>query len=144
MDIRPLVAKGFDMWSPRIVTTTSGSIFGSGSIQIEEGWQQIAIPVQHGYWDSSEHKHVHDEVTVAKFKNYVLDQIDDIHGTNVVEVANTFTGDQQSFYTYVVGSTPETSPHNFNLVYSDGLNNEISGFWIKSLAATPFIITWGE
>jgi hypothetical protein len=143
MDIRPLIAK-YDMWSPQTVTTASGTNFGKGSIELEQGWQLVAIPISLGYWDSAEHKLVHDGTTVAKFKNYVLDQIEDLYGSDLIEVANTYTGDQQSFYSYVVGSTPETSPHNFKLMYDDGGNMEIAGFWIKSLSASSITITWGE
>jgi hypothetical protein len=82
---------------------------------------------------------------VAKFKNYVLDQITDLYGTGIVEVANTYPGDLQAFYSYVVGSTPESSPHNWQLVYDDGGNKEISGFWIKVIGpAAPYLISWGE
>ena len=140
MDIRPLVARGFDLWSPQVVMGG----FGNGSIQIEFGWQLIAIPVQYGYWNMASHELVHDNVTVAKFKNYVLDQIIDLYGANQVEVANTYTGDNQAFYSYVVGSTPESSPHNFQLIYQDGSSYEISGFWIKSLNNIPMTINWGE
>jgi len=125
--------------------TVSGVGGGSGSIQLEFGWQLVAIPIMYGYWDSTAHEHVHDDVTVAKFENYVLDQITDLYGTGIVEVANTYTGDQQAFFSYVVGSTPTSSPHNFQMVYDDSGNNEISGFWIRIInAVAPYIITWGE
>jgi hypothetical protein len=143
VDIRPIVSR-YDLWSPQIITTASGTNFGKGSIQIEQGWQLISIPVTYGYWDSTTHSLVHDDVTVAKFKNYVLDQIEDLYGVDNVEVANTYTGDQQAFYSYVVGSTPETSPHNFNLVYEDGANMEIAGFWLKSINPNNMLISWGE
>lgn len=129
---------------------TSSGIGGDGSIQLEFGWQLIAIPVVYGYWDDTAHEHVHDDVTVAKFENYVLDQIDDLYATvsgieTIVEVANTYTGDQQAFWSYVVGSTPTSSPHNFQLVYDDSGYNEISGFWIKIIGpSAPYLITWGE
>ena len=142
MDVRYLAWAGYQL-AP--CDTTSSGIGGYGSIELEEGWQLIAVPIQHGYWDSVEHKHVHDGVTKAKFKNYILDQITDIYGNGVVEVANTYLGDNQFFWSYVVGSTPETSPHNFQMVYEDGPNLEISGFWIKIIGpASPYIITWGE
>lgn len=143
MDIRPLVTRGFDLWSPEIV---SGGMegFGYGSIQIEQGWQLISVPVQFGYWNPITHRLVHDDITEAKFKNYILDQIIDLYGPGQVEVANTYTGDQQAFFSYVVGSTPDSSPHNFKLVYQDGTSFEIAGFWIKSLNANPMIITWGD
>ncbi len=143
MDIRPLISKGFDLWSPRIV---SGGMegFGKGTIQLEKGWQLISIPVRFGWWDSISHSHIHDNITVAKFKNYVLDQIEDLYGSNVVEVANCYTGDAQQFYSYVVGSTPDTSIHNFQLVYDDNNNFEIVGFWINIIGNGSYIISWGE
>jgi len=142
MDIRPLVTRGFDLWSP---TTVTGDLnFGKGIIEIEPGWQLIAIPIEYGYWDTISQSLVHGGTTRAKFKNYVLDQINDLYGPGKIEVANTYTGDAQSFYSYVVGSTPESSPHNFNLVYEDGVYKEISGFWIKSKHDSNITISWGE
>lgn len=143
MEIRTIITKGFDLWSPQIIT---GSVegFGSGTIQLEYGWQLISVPVQFGYWNTNMHSLVHDGITVAKFKNYILDQITDLYGPGTIEVANTYTGDQQAFFSYVVGSTPESSPHNFKLVYDDEGNLEISGFWIKSVNVNPMIIGWGE
>jgi len=141
VDIRYIASAGYQLWP---CDTTSSGIGGYGSIELEEGWQLIAVPIQYGYWDSTTHEHVHD-TTRAKFKNYVLDQITDIYGADVVEVANTYLGDNQFFWSYVVGSTPESSPHNFQLVYDDGPNKEISGFWIKIIGASPpYLITWGE
>jgi hypothetical protein len=129
---------------------TSSGIGGYGTIQLEYGWQLIAIPIMYGYWDDTAHEHVHDEITQAKFENYVLEQIDDLYATvsgieTIVEVANTYTGDQQAFFSYVVGSTPTSSPHNFQMVYDDSGYNEISGFWIKIIGPlAPYTITWGE
>jgi hypothetical protein len=86
---------------------------------------------------------VHDDITVAKFKNYILDQIEDLYGVGKVEVANTYVGDVGAFYSYVVGSTPESSIHNWQLTYDDGSYQEISGFWIKT-TVSGMIISWGE
>ena len=142
MDMRYIAWAGYDLAECDI--TVSG-VGGYGSIELEYGWQLIAIPIMHGYWDSTAHEHVHDDVTTAKYENYVQDQIDDLYGTGLVEVANTYIGDNQFFWSYVVGSTPTSSPHNFQLVYQDGLNQEISGFWIKVIGAgAPYTITWGE
>ena len=142
MDIRTIATNGYNFYSVEEVTSSG---IGSGSIELEYGWQLAAVPIQYGYWDSTTHQHVHDEVTVAKFKNYILDQITDIYGTGVVQIANTFTGDAQMFYSYVVGSTPESSPHNFSLCYDDGGNKEFSGFWVKIVGgAPPYTITWGS
>jgi hypothetical protein len=141
MNILCLASAGYNLWP--CDATTSG-IGGYGTIEIEYGWQLTAIPITYGFWDSVEHKHVHDDTTIAKFKNYVLDQITDLYGPGIIEVANTYPGDLQAFYSYVVGSTPESSPHNWQLVYDDNVNKEISGFWIKSLSISPITISWGE
>jgi hypothetical protein len=143
MDIRFLAWAGYQLAD--CAPTTASGIGGYGSIELETGWQLIAIPIKYGYWSDTTHEHVHDDTTTAKFKNYVLDQITDLYGSDVVEVANTYTGDQQAFYSYVVGSTPESSSNNFQLVYTDGYNQEVSGFWIKIIGGSaPYIITWGE
>jgi len=130
-----LATKGFIIPQPK-------SALLNGKIEIEEGWQLCAIPIRFGYWSIGEHKHIHDG-TVAKFKNYVMDQIDDLYGSGLISVANTFTGDNQFYYNYVPNLTPDNSVHNFNLIYSDGVANEVMGFWIKSLSPTPIIISWG-
>jgi hypothetical protein len=145
MNMNYIAWAGYDLTCCGGEGSTVSGIGGQGSIQLEFGWQLIAIPIMYGYWDDTAHEHVHDDVTTAKFENYVLDQIDDLYGTGIVEVANTYTGDQQAFFSYVVGSTPNTSPHNFQMVYADGVSQEISGFWIKVInAGAPYIITWGE
>jgi hypothetical protein len=141
MEIRLISTHGYQLWT--CDTTTSG-IGGYGSIQLEYGWQLVAVPIVSGFWSTIEHKHIHDDITIAKFKNYVLDQITDLYGSGVVEVANTYLGDNQFFWNYVPGSTPETSNHNFKLVYNDSGYFEISGFWLKSLSMIPIVITWGE
>lgn len=141
MDIRFISWYGYQL-AP--CDTTSSGIGGYGSIQLEPGWQLISIPIRYGYWDDTTHEHVHDDVTVAKFENYVLDQIDDLYGPGLVEVANTYPGDLQAFLSYVAGSTPTTSPHNFQMVYADGPHYEISGFWIKTTTTSGIVITWGE
>ena len=141
MDIRFTTTAGYDLYSGEEVTASG---IGGGSIQLENGWQLISIPIEYGYWDSTAHQHVHDDVTVSKVKNYVIDQIEDLYGAGNVQVCNTYLGDNQFFYSYVVGSTPESSPHNFQLIYNDSGNKEITGFWLRSLSVTDMIITWGE
>lgn len=140
MEIRTISSVGYNLWS---AVCEEEECIGNGSIELELGWQLCAIPVQWGYWNSTTHAHVHDGHTIAKFENYILDQIEDLYGTGKIEVANTYVGDVGAFYSYVVGSTPESSPHNWQLVYDDGIFHEISGFWIKALD-TGIVITWGE
>jgi hypothetical protein len=146
-DIRFIAWAGYDFKGCPPAPTASGGI-GSGTIELEYGWQLVAIPVEYGYWDSTAHQPVHDGATIARIKNYVMDQIEDIYATaasGIVEVANTYTGDNQFFWNYVVGNTPDGSQHNFQLVYNDGSNQEISGFWIKIIGpAAPYTIEWGE
>jgi len=147
MDIRYIATAGYDFFCEPCTGsgTTSSGVCGYGSIQLEYGWQLVAVPVEYGYWDSTAHEHVHDNATRAQFKNYVLDQIEDLYGPGIVEVANTYTGDNQFFWSYVVGVTPDSSPHNFQMIYDDGVHREISGFWIKIVnAGAPYVITWGE
>ena len=147
MDVRYISWAGYDL--AECDTTVSG-IGGYGTIQLELGWQLIAIPVDFGYWDSTAHEHVHDGTTVSHVENYVIDQIEDLYATvsgveTIIEVANTYLGDNQFFWSYVVGSTPTASPHNFNMVYDDGIHREIAGFWIKVIGLNaPYVITWGE
>ena len=148
MDIRYISTAGYDFY-PCEAVTASG--IAHGYIELEYGWQLAAIPIDFGYWNSTTHQHVHDNVTVAKVKNYVIDQIEDLYTTSgtgiddIVEVANTYIGDNQFFWNYVVGSTPSGSPHNWQLVYGDGPYREISGFWIKIIGPNaPYVITWGE
>ncbi len=144
MDIRPLISR-YDLWSPQVTTTSSGVNFGSGFLDIETGWALCAIPVRYGYWSSELHAHVHDGVTVAKFKNYIYDQIVDLYGEGQIEGSNAFVGGIGQFYSFVPGSTPESSPHNFNLCYlEDGGFMEITGFWIKSINSDNMLISWGE
>jgi len=130
-----LVTHGFVIPSPNDVLL-------KGTIELEKGWQLCAIPIKFGRWSINQHKHIHDN-TIAKFKNYVMDQIDDLYGTGKILVANTFTGDNQYFYNFVPNLTSENSVNNFNLVYNDNSSYEVMGFWIKSLSPTPLIISWG-
>lgn len=146
MDIRYIATAGYDFFcEPCTESGTICSGIGSGSIELEFGWQLAAIPIDYGYWDDTTHQHVHDSVTIAKFENYILDQITDLYGSGIVEVSNTYLGDIQAFYSYVVGSTPTSSPHNWQLIYDDGIHREVSGFWIKIIGVSaPYVITWGE
>ena len=140
MDVRFTSWAGYQLID---CAATSSGIGGYGTIELEYGYQTLAVPIRYGYWDSTAHEHVHDGTTAAKFKNYILDQITDLYGADIIEVANTFPGDLQAFLSYVVGSTPESSDNNFSLVYADTSNLEIIGFWIKSLSVSPIIISWG-
>jgi hypothetical protein len=119
-----------------------------GCIEVEPNrWQMVCIPIQYGYWNKIVHKLIHDGITTAKIKNYVIDQIEDVYGVNadtMIEVCNAYIGDNNFFYNYVVGVTPELSIHNFELGYQDSSCIEWTAFWIKSIHPTSFNIIWGE
>jgi hypothetical protein len=141
MDIRTISAVGYDLWEE--ITTVSG--MGSGSVELEYDWQLIGIPVEFGYWNPVTHEHVHDVITIARFENYILDQVTDLYGNGIIEVANAYIGDNQFFWSYVVGSTPTSSPHNFPMIFNDGIHKEVVGFWVRVVGgASPYVITWGE
>lgn len=127
---------------------TAGTSF-RGTIEIEPGWQMISIPVQYGYFDKTSGTLVHDGTTVARIKNYVMDQIEYITGLpaqSVITAANTYVGDNQFFYNYVPGVTDENSDHNFPLVYFDDNKQslEVTAFFIHNKLEAKIIIQWGE
>jgi len=144
VDIRYIACAGYDLIGCTVSGTSSDNCFDKGTIELEPGWSLVAIPIQYGYWDNILHKHIHDGATIAKIKNYIIDQVDDVYGQGLISVANTYIGDTQAYYSYVPGVTPETSPHNFQLIYLDGVNKEISGFWINYTGNTPITLVWGE
>lgn len=131
-----------------IAITTSGTSCGSGIIEVEPNrWQLVSIPIKYGYWDSNLHKHIHDDVTIARIKNYVVDQIEDVYGVDantMVEVFNTYFGDVNKYYNFIPNVTDPLSIHNFELGYQDTNDTEYTGFWIKSVYDSVFLITWGE
>lgn len=119
-----------------------------GEIEIEpDRWQLISIPIRYGYWDTGSSQLIHDGVTVARVKNYVMDQIEDIYGGNAedyIEVVNAYFGDNDFFYNYIPGVTNPLSPHNFELTFVDGARLEVTGFWVKSVHSSSLIIKWGD
>ena len=129
------------------VGLSSGTCIKSGTIEIEPNrWQLVSIPIEYGYWDNINHKFVHDETTPAKIENYVIKQIEDIYSVScntMISVFNTYIGDRNVYYNFIPGVTDPLSIHNFNLAYQDGNNTEYTGFWIKSIHNTSFIIRWG-
>jgi len=130
-----------------IITRGYGEYSGTGSaggtIEIQPDWQLLAIGIEFGWWDATQHKHIHDD-TPAKIKNYVMDQIEDLYGIGQVEVLNTYLGGSGQFKSFVPGVTPESSEHNFNLIYDDNGSKEITGFWLKSLNSGIMTISWGK
>ena len=139
----PLVTKG--MIVPPVSTST---IATSGSIEIEPNrWQMISIPVKFGYFDT-----IDEEIKVSgsvrsTIYNYVVTQLETLYSDsieNLVEVINTYVGDNDYFYNYVPGFTPVASEHNFPLTYIDGSRDEITPFWIKSKVGFNMVINWSS
>jgi len=149
-NIKYLASAGYDLWSePCIVSGTICSGIGGGYIDIEPGFQMISVPITHGWWSSTAHEHVHDDTTVANVYNYIIQQIEDIYGVDgdtMIEVFNTLIGGQGNYWNFVPGVTNPASPHNFQLAYSDpGAGSyEYTGFFVKSIHSTSFIIQWGD
>ncbi|MFA6887282.1 MAG: hypothetical protein WCQ65_09970 [Fermentimonas sp.] len=150
MDIRFLVSSGYDLFCGPCTTsgTTCSGVTG-GYIAIEPGFQMVSIPITHGYWSSIIHGHVHDNSTIANVHNYIVQQIEDLHGVSantMIEVFNTLVGGQGNYWNFVPGVTNPDSPHNFQLAYldTDVGTYEYIGFFIKSIHSTTFTIQWGD
>ncbi len=146
MDIRTITTNGHNFYS--IEEVTSSGIAGA-AIEIETGFQLISAPVRWGYWDSTTHEHIHDNITPATIYNYIIEQIEDIYsvsGDTMIEVFNTLIGGQGNYWNFVVGVTNPVSPHNFKLSYIDVDTGDVeyTGFFIKSIHPTSFTIQWGE
>lgn len=86
---------------PTYVDSLSPCTITHGSIEIEPNvWQLVAIPVEHGYWDTGNHTLVHETETRAKIHNYVVTQLEDKYNkpaSDLVEVINTYVGDNNFF-----------------------------------------------
>ena len=146
MDPRITVAT-YNLWSSA-ETTTSG-IGGSGTIEIEPGFQMIATPVIYGYWSTTEHKHIHDDSTIATVYNYIDQQISDVYGvqtSTMIRFFNTLVGGSPIYYNFVPDLTNPADIHNFQLSYYDaGANSqEVTGYFLESIHPTTFTITWGD
>ena len=129
-----------------LFVSRTGSCIGD-TLEIEpDRWQMVSIPIRYGYWDSVNHSHIHDDITPATIKNYIIDQIEDVYGVQadtMIEVINTYVGDKHKMWNYVSGITIDSSEHNFPLAYIDGGKVEYCGLWVKSIHTTPFNIKWG-
>lgn len=145
MEIRTLVAAGYSLWGEECVA----SGIAGATIDVEPGFQMISVPITHGYWDSTTHQHVHDDVTIATVYNYIIQQIEDIYsvdGDTMIEIFNTLVGGQGNYWNFVTGVTNPASPHNFQLAYYDpgASGYEYIGFFVKSIHSTSFTIQWGN
>lgn len=117
---------------PSLITKGFGRFAGEGSTP-EQGiitldsnkWMNIAIPVK-GY----------------KVKEYFIDtilaevqtQTPGAVASDIVEVAKAFPASDESsskFLVYVPDITPTGAAGNFNLVTTDGANQEINGMLVK-------------
>ena len=145
-NIKYIASAGYDFYS---TDTTSSGCIGGGRIDIEISWQMLSVPIIHGYWSSIEHKHIHDNATPATIYNYIITQIEDTYGADantMIEVSNTLIGGQGNYWNFVPGVTNPASPHNFNLAYLDTTIGvyEYTGFFVKSIHSSSFVIQWGD
>jgi len=134
----PLVTKG--MISPR-----KGGLL-EGEIEIEpDRWQLISLPVKYGYYNIIDNEIKRSKTVRATIYNYVVTQLETVYSDdieNLIGVVNTYIGDNNFFWNYVPGFTPEESEHNFKLIYDDGPREEIVPFWIRSKVNYNMIIKW--
>lgn len=97
-----------------------------GSIKIQNDvWQLISIPVK--------------GVTV---KEYFVDRLASKYSIlpeDIVDICTAYFGDENRFRSYIPGITNPSTTNNFPLVYGDGLNLEITGFWVKTKDVTGLV-----
>lgn len=105
----------------------------TGVIDIEAGkWQLIAIASRRGAWSATNNRLEFNAAT-AKVKEYVVDQLEDVYGAGCVTVCKAYPGDVDAYRSFVPGSTPAGSVHNFPLMYQEEDGSwEPVGFWLKS------------
>jgi len=128
------------------VITPKYKSFNEGEIEIEPNrWQMVAIPAQFGYFDVTDSEIKSSSSVIATIYNYVVLQLETIYNDdieNLIEVINAYVGEKNYFFNYIPGFTPESSEHNFQLIYSDDHMLEITPFWVKSKVNYNMIIKW--
>lgn len=118
----------------------------------EKGFQVLGFEVFDQVLGATEPLPVSEEVVGlvrgtarAKIKQYVIDQLESKYGAGCVTVANTYPGDLNRFLSFVPGSTPEASEHNFELMYEEEDGSfEPTAFWIKSNYGSPMVLDFVE
>lgn len=144
------IPPGVDTWEHLTTPCPSGGGGGTidgGDVVIEPGWQLLCIPIQYGYWDVITHQHIHDGFTQATIYNYIVEQIEDtfaVQANTMVEVFNTYYGDENRYFNFIPNMTDPLSEHNFDLVYVSGVNLEYTGFWVNSIHPVSFTLIWGN
>ena len=123
-------------------------VLTGGKLIIQPGWQMVTVPIQYGYFDKNRGILIHDNVTLTKIKNYVMDQIEFILGDSAdkfIEIAKCYTGNENAFLSYIPGLTKLSSMNNFYLAKNDisNIGLEFVPFWIKSIHTEPIVIDWG-
>lgn len=113
----------------------SGSCELGGEIQLQNGFQLIAIPTVYGSFDVTTGEIVLDQ-TKAKVKNYLLDQLAYLLGIEYsgigdhIESCVAVRGGELS-QNFVSNVTPETSINNFELAYEDDTSVEFTAFYVN-------------
>ena len=128
---------------PLVAMQVKAHIPRRGRYDLEPGvWQMVAIPSRLGAWVSGV---LERGTTAAKIKEYVIDQLESKYGVGCVTVANAYPGHENRFLSFVPGSTPPTSEHNFLLMYEEEDGTfEPTAFWLKSNHVDPMVLDFVE
>ncbi len=104
--------------------SASGATNGTITIQ-NNVWQLIAIPR-----------------TNANVKEYFVDRLASKYSVapeDIIEICTAYFGDENKFRSYIPGVTNPLTTNNFPLVYSDGISDEVTGFWVKTKDMTGIV-----
>jgi hypothetical protein len=115
----------------------TGLVLGSqprlGSLLLEEGWNDVAVPAAFGAWDAEAGSLVR-TAGPARVAEYVYDQLADLYGPGCVERISTYNGTGQRFLSFIPGSTPRNAEGNFALMFQEpGGPLEPVGIRLKAL-----------
>ena len=130
-----------------IITTTSSGTSAAQlrEIELEIGWNLVAITSRYGYWNKTTHEIEYNAIH-SNIKNYIIDQLEDVYSVQantLIEVIYGYLGNTQTFYNYKPGITPDTANDNFKLVYNDDNGRyETMGLWIKNISEQNLILKW--
>ena len=98
----------------------------NGTILIQNNvWQLIAIPRKG-----------------ENVKEYFVDRLASKYSAvpeEMIEICTAYFGDENKFRSYIPGVTNPLTANNFPLVYSDGISDEITGFWVKTKDLTGIV-----
>jgi hypothetical protein len=116
-----------------------------GIITIEPlRWQTISIPSIYGGWNTTTNLLERGAPTLAKVKEYIIDQLEDKYGAGVILRISRFWGDDNAWVDFIPGVTLAGSPNNFELMPldADTGQREPQGFLLYSNHPTNMALEW--